>query len=158
MPPFDWLAIFLAVAAGVAANAASGGIRATWSYLPVRKDPVRKSIAATWVGDFKQTSEDGTVVDYQLTLVLEAHRKTISGKGTYKDKSDGTETTVTLKGGFVDARQLVLSYRNADPAKLQHGELILALSNDALEFRGGFVGLGISTNKVISGPVQLRKT
>lgn len=154
MDSLSWIAILAAVGTGVGGNMAWAAIRASWSFLPIRSDPVRKSIVGEWRGEYKQT-EDGKEEAYSLTLLLKAGRKTITGTGTYI--SGGQSTQLEIQGGFVDNRRLVLNYKNSDQAKLQHGEIILSLSNDAKKLDGGFVGLGVVTNKIGSGSVHLTK-
>jgi hypothetical protein len=155
MDPLSWIAILVGVGTGVIANMAWAAMRATWSLFPIRSDPVRKSIVGEWRGQFKQAGSDGKEEAYSLTLKLKAGRKTVTGTGTYT--SEGQDTAVDIQGGFVDSRRLVLRYKNSDPAKLQHGEIILSLSNDAMKLDGAFVGLGVVTNKIGSGSVGLTK-
>jgi hypothetical protein len=151
----DLGAALIGIGIGVAAHATYSGLRAALRFIPIRSHPVLESIAGTWDGDFDQTDASGKVSTYHLTLTLKTGRKTVKGTAIYND--NGTDTTVGLKGGFVDNRdrRLILSYKNADPAKLQHGELILSLSNDTKSLTGGFVGLGVVTNRIVSGSVNL---
>ncbi len=143
------------IGVGVAAEATYSGLRTAWSYLPARSDLVRKKVAGTWTGDFDQSDESGKKSKFKLTLVLSVGRKRVRGHAQYQ--GDGTDTTLSLQGGFVESRMLVLGYENTDPAKRQHGKLILRLSNNADSLEGGFVGLGVITDRIVFGPVQLTK-
>lgn len=154
MDPFSWAALIASVLTSVAATAIVGSVRATWSFLPIRSDHRLKSIAAKWEGVFTQASANGTERN-TLALKLKARRKTVTGSGSYV--SEGKTTNVEIKGGFVDKSQLILTYKNSDRATLQHGQIILTLSNDTNTLDGAFVGLGIITNKIVSGSVNLQK-
>ncbi len=75
------------------------------------------------------------------------------GKGHFE--SEATEFDAKLTNGIFDGRFVNFSFKNIDPSKYHYGHMILELSGDTETLSGCYLGVGIRTNKVVTGKIEL---
>jgi hypothetical protein len=63
-----------------------------------------------------------------------------------------------MTGGFIFDRFARLEYASKFPGSIWFGAMILELSPDAKELKGNFVAYGAYSQRIVTGPIEFRKS
>ncbi len=122
-------------------------------YIPHNR---RKALTGKWDGKISQIEgPDGKSIKYPITMQCKVGWRTIKGCATYYRK--GRTINLNIKGGFCDQSLFKIEYRNKNLDVIQHGYSIYSLSNDTSRITGKFIGVGIETQGLVYGDVELTK-
>ena len=109
-----------------------------------------KFVDSDWSGTFTQ-GRNRKAEETILTASLKAKWKRVSGTLTYDSEE------IRCSGGFFQSRVLTLHYWTSNPGVLQHGSIVVRLSDLSDKLDGYFVGHGPTKEGLIHGSVLLER-
>ncbi len=119
----------------------------------------QKTLAGKWHGDLIQEFQGKGALKFPVLVELKAKRKRVVGEGTiiYGKDRPTNDVRLIFEGGLLAEQHLLLTYKNADPAKIQFGTFILRLSNNGLSLEGKCLGYGVDTEALVPTDLKLTK-
>lgn len=136
------------------ARAVYDAIRKAWSLINFREKRSAFSKNKIWQGQFSQGKGE-SVETVPITFVFNMKGRVIRASARYRSTTGDRD--LDLIGGFHDRQHLFLQYTSSNAEAFHKGFVLFKLSNEGNLLSGRYMGIGIKTEEIVAGEIELHK-